>query len=486
MKSSAPAKSRKAKSESGQVPIRKLAVHTLTPSRENDDIYRPFDASDPANRALMESIRKHGVREPLIVSEDRHIISGHRRYAAAKSAGRKRIACIVEPIRWDKTEPGEWIKLLARHNVNQRVKTFDEQLREQIATVTDDDAYADLLAEREDRSRLNGHTADLSAINIGRRRARAAISEAKIPMLQAVMSILDAHRDIWPLSLRYVHYRLLNDPPLIHASKSGSKYSNDRKSSKSLSDLVTRARIEDLIPWDAIHDPTRPVTVWDVHREPSTFIRQELDEVFTGYWRDLMQSQPHHIEIVGEKNTLDSIVRTVASEYTIPYTLGRGFSSYPPRKAMAQRFRRSGKDRLVLIIISDFDPEGESIAESFARSMRDDCHISNVAAFKAGITARQVEEYGLPPTIQAKKTSSRYAGFVAEHGENVYEVEALEVDDLQAAIRDSIEAVIDRDAYEHERDAEKADARHLKGVRQIVRESLAGMDFMQDEGGDDE
>ena len=50
-------------------------------------------------------------------------------------------------------------------------------------------------------------------------------------------------------------------------------------------------------------DPTRPVQVWQCHREPSSFIRSEMDQFLKGYYRDLQQSQANHFEIVGEKKT---------------------------------------------------------------------------------------------------------------------------------------------------------------------------------------
>ena len=74
---------------------------------------------------------------------------------------------------------------------------------------------------------------------------------------------------------------------------------------------------------------------------------------------------------------------------------------------MAQRFRRTGKDRLILLVVSDFDPEGEDIPHSFARSMRDDFGIGGVEFVKVALTAAQVEELALPPGPKAKRGSSR-------------------------------------------------------------------------------
>src|SRR5262249_18570975 len=161
------------------------------------------------------------------------------------------------------------------------------------------------------------------------------------------------------------------------------------QSYKSADELIVRARFEGLIPFEAIDDKTRSVVTLSVHQQPATFIRQELDGFLKGYYRDLMQSQPSHVEIVGEKNTVEGVIGPAAMDYCIPYTLGRGYSSVPPRRKMYERFRRSGKDNLVILFLTDHDPEGEDIGPSFARSMRDDFGLTKVTPVKVALTRDQ-------------------------------------------------------------------------------------------------
>ncbi len=42
---------------------------------------------DPQTIALADSIREFGVKEPIVVTRDGFILSGHRRYAAAMLPG---------------------------------------------------------------------------------------------------------------------------------------------------------------------------------------------------------------------------------------------------------------------------------------------------------------------------------------------------------------------------------------------------------------
>ncbi|WP_166830671.1 hypothetical protein [Thalassoroseus pseudoceratinae] len=271
---------------------------------------------------------------------------------------------------------------------------------------------------------------------------------------------------------------LLNDPPLKHASKPDSVYKNDHASYRATVDLVVRARLTGEIPMNAIGDETRPVINWKVDNEIGSFVRRELDGFLKRYWRDVMQSQPNHIEIVGEKNTVAPILEKVAMKYRLPLTTGRGYCSLPPRFEMAERFRKSGKSKLVLLIVSDFDPDGEEIAHSFARSMRDDFGIESIHPVKVALTAEQAAKRNLPPNNDAKRSSPNYKKFFKRHQTpNAYELEALQPTDLQQILADAIDAVIDTEAFNEELRAEEADATELARTRQLVHRAITALDL---------
>jgi hypothetical protein len=141
----------------------------------------------------------------------------------------------------------------------QRVKSLDEMVREQAVLTNPDETYRALIAARSESSKVH-----VPEIDIREEKFRARISAAKIPFLKAIQAVLNEFKAYWPVSERFIHYKLLNNPPLTHASKPHSQYKNDHASSKKLSELATRARIEGIIPEDAIEDPTRPTTLWRV------------------------------------------------------------------------------------------------------------------------------------------------------------------------------------------------------------------------------
>ncbi|NOY41189.1 MAG: ParB N-terminal domain-containing protein [Planctomycetes bacterium] len=447
-----------------------FSVCDLQPSPENDQLYKPVDSDDPEILELANSIAENGLLEPLVVTEDRFILSGHRRFAACQLAGLKEIDCRVVPFcRRDDSE--RYVTLLREHN-RQREKTLAEQLREEIVSSDPDKAYSQLRKHRFEVSKL-----DVKGITIRRRKPRSKISEAKRPMIDAVLRILKDLSAFLPVTVRSIHYQLLNAPPLVHASKANSTYRNQPRDYKNLVNLLVRARIEGLVPMEAICDETRPITTWNIFPNPQPFIREQLDDFLTGYYRDLMQSQPYHIEVVCEKNTVHKTLHQVLYDYTIPLTTGRGFSSLPPRRDMAERFLKSGKDRLVVLMVSDFDPSGEEIAHSFAASMVEDFNVASITAIKVALTKEQVQERKLEHFVKPKPNAGGYKRFVARYGKKAWELEALKPTDLQQIVRNTIDSIIDTEVFKREVDLEREDASRLETINQQVQEKLTEVDF---------
>jgi hypothetical protein len=143
---------------------------------------------------------------------------------------------------------------------------------------------------------------------------------------------------------------------------------------------------------------------------------------------------------------------------------------------MFDRFKASGKDRLTLLFLSDFDPEGEDIPNSFALSMRDDFGIRHVDLKKVCLTYDQVQERSLYSDFDPdEKEGSRKAKFQDKYGEDqpYFELEALDNEDRKDLLRDAIDEVLDHDAFDREQQAERADAARLEGLRKAVLPFIA-------------
>jgi hypothetical protein len=456
----------------------RIPIDTIRPASVNDKIYRPVNTGDPAIKALADDIRRNGLVEPIVITRDRYILSGHRRHAACRLLGLESVTCRLEDVH---VHDRKFLPLLVSYN-NQRVKTLAEVLRERVVASADSKAaHAALRRHRAEQSEVAAEF-----LEIGTTKVRSKISRNKEPMLRACVKVVKNRQAYWPISDREVHYNLLNDPPLRNARRPDSTYTNDKASYKDATDILTRGRLQGEISFTAIGDPTRKVVTWSVDQTPQTFIDREMSNFLAGYARDLMQSQTNHFEIVGEKNTVESSIRRVSAKYRIPYTLGRGYCSIDPVYRMVQRFKASGKEKLVVLVMSDFDPEGENIPIAFAKQLRDDFGVHSVEALKVGLTLEQVRKWDLPPNnmLEEKKEGSRYKAFVEKYGEgqSAHELEALEPEERARLLEDAILKVIDVDAYNHELDQEEQDAAWLEEVKGRLTDTMADvLDEMEEE-----
>lgn len=451
--------------------VRRFKLVDIEPTPENDRLYRRISKSDPEIIKLARSIKKRGVLEPLLISLDRFIISGHRRHFASKMAGRKTLRCLVANIDRSKS-PKRFLALLRECN-RQRNKTNDERLRESAISSKPDEPWESLIECRvEQRVSLNGD----DVMELKDCKPRSKMSDAKMPLLNAIIDALNALRGFWPTTDRKVHYKLLNSRPLLHASKPNSVYGNNKESWAACKDICTRGRLEGYIPWEALGDETRPVFVWDVHQDPAAFWKREIKWCGVGYRRDLMQSQSVHFEIMCEKNTIAPQLAPIAQQYTIPMTSGRGMCSLAPLKKLEQRFLKSGRDQLVLLIAADHDPSGDTIAESFARRLRDDFGI-DVHAIKFALNYQQTLDLDLPPALAAKEDSPTYPAFVKKYGKDCWELEALEESQLQEMLKDAIDKVLDIDVFNAEVRAEIKDAKYNKRKRREFKAAIRDMNW---------
>lgn len=445
-----------------------VCTSAIRPAPLNDELYDPVDRAEPSFQALLENIREHGILEPLVASVDGYILSGHRRHAAAVELDLDRIPIRIRQDVSYQHDRDNFLRLLASYN-RQRVKTSSEQLREELALMPDA-SCSQLRRYRRARAEIGRE----QNVQLRHRKRRSAIRD-KLELRQAILDVVEKERRNWPLSDRAVHYRLLNVLELVRNDRTRVRYDNTPAAYDDTTNMLTRLRLDGSIPFEAIADETRPVLRWDTHRSVGDFVRRECQEFLTDYWRDLLQSQPNWLELLVEKNTVASQLREVAAKYTIPMTSGRGYSSLPPRKEMVERFRASGRERLVVIVVSDLDPEGEDIPSSFGASLRDDFHVSEgqLHVVKAALTAEQVRDFHLHEGQLSKDTSSRYRRNVERHGPRAWELEALSAEQLREIVEAAIRELLDLPAFEAELDRQKCEQHELDEQRRQLRQVLA-------------
>lgn len=458
--------------------VTRKRLSALRPSPENSLLYATVDPDDPEIAKLADSIGRHGLREPLVVTCDGFIVSGHRRFAALSRVGQQVVPCRVLPRRRSEMSQDEFLVLLREHN-RSRDKSVAERVREELVNADIDGAYRRLQQRRcAERSR------PLTCEVIESGHARHGISAQKADHVRFILQVVNEdRREYWPLSVRAVHYALLNHTFLRNIPRQ-LPYRNDQESYQATSDLITRMRLNGDLPWQAFADPTRPVKTFNAFSDVRQFVRQELDHLFDGYWRNLQQSQPRHIECVVEKNTIYPLALRVTKEYQINTTSIRGFSSVDTLYDLAGRYRAADKNQLAVIVLSDFDPEGERIVHTVGDTLISDFGIptEEVAVVKAGVTREQITRYGLPQQNFAKEQSANYEWFVTRNGGDtaVYELEALQPQSLLGDLDQAIRGVLDVDLFNAEVAIEKQEAAFLDVARNQAIQALQGLDWTRD------
>jgi hypothetical protein len=233
-----------------------------------------------------------------------------------------------------------------------------------------------------------------------------------------------------PLTVRQVYYQLAS-VGLVPLSPKGYRIAQR---------LCLRVRELGIVDWDSFADRTREVDQRSQWGGLDAFARA----VALSYRRDYWASQREHVEVWLEKDALAGFIGEITRPLGVPLYVARGFSSATFIREAAVSLVRIDKPKHIYYL-GDHDPSGLSIEGAIRDRLRDfgaDFHFSRLA-----ITLVDIERYGLRP-LEAKRTDSRYARYVAAHGEHTIELDALPPDELRARVADSIKAHIDQGQWE--------------------------------------
>jgi hypothetical protein len=197
------------------------------------------------------------------------------------------------------------------------------------------------------------------------------------------------------------------------------------------------------------------------------FIEDEIAYFLTGYVLDKQRSQPIHVEVFCEKNTLLGIVAPVCKRYNVPLTSGRGFAGPSIWRKMAGRYKASGKLDMVVLAVSDHDPEGFELVDDCIRSLRDLWGIKCLDLHRVAVTEGQIDELDLHEDFNpAKESSPRFKGYVERTGSTkTWECEALPPDFLREALEEAIKVNMNHAIFETTVEQEKHDLESLRELK---------------------
>lgn len=261
--------------------------------------------------------------------------------------------------------------------------------------------------------------------------------------LDQILSVLDDHRDYWPITPRQVLYRLMGRGQATKADAG------------TIGDRLVRGRRAGFIPWQAIGDGRTEAMVPVVCDDPEAFFA-EMRQSASVYRLDRQEGQPVYVEMVVEAaGAVDQVFRTTV-DYGVPVRSGSGFNTVTALRESVLRAELREMPTVVLVA-GDYDPAGIDIRARVADELDAfalDHEVPGVEVVTIALDEDQVDDLGLAKAAMTDEKRNRYPWW--PHDWTV-ELEAVSPADLAGFVVEAIEsrtdpdtrqAVIDREADE--------------------------------------
>lgn len=282
-----------------------------------------------------------------------------------------------------------------------------------------------------------------------------AFHKASMALIEQANEIITEYQaDGYDLTLRQLYYQFVARDIIA----------NKQTEYKRLGSIINDARLAGLVDWNSIVDRTR------TYEANSHWLKPEdiLYSAAQSYAIDTRLNQEHYIEVWVEKDALVGVIEKACEPLDVGYLSCRGYVSQSAMWRAAERFIRQEqehrKQTTILIHLGDHDPSGIDMT----RDIQDRLEIfgSTVHVIRIALNMDQVEEYGPPPN-PAKTTDSRYAGYISEHGDESWELDALDPRTLVDLITEHVGIYTDDD---HRADRIRLQENGRKQIRKVAED----------------
>lgn len=249
---------------------------------------------------------------------------------------------------------------------------------------------------------------------------------------------------------------------------------NTEKEYKRLGRIITDAREVGEIDWYAIEDRGRQCLLHGHEDDPRNVLKGIENAIRLNPWRD----QDVYLESWVEKAALEGVLARPANRWRSPYMACKGYLSASEAWRAGRRFEKAIADgkRPVLIHLGDHDPSGIDMTRDNGERLAMFARMG-VEVVRVALNMDQVEEYGPPPN-PAKQQDSRFEGYQSKHGDESWELDALQPQVIDKLVSDRIESYIDKDRWAETLKREQELRQPLMNLAhrydEIVRLSLSG------------
>jgi len=274
------------------------------------------------------------------------------------------------------------------------------------------------------------------------------ISGAKLVFIGKINLILEEYGlEGYTLTLRQLYYQLVARGIIENKT---SEYSR-------LGRILVIARMNGLIDWSAIEDRIRQpyVPYW------VTGIKGAIADTVRQYRLDRQKGQENYIEVWTEKDAVSNVLKRVTRHFHIRLMVNRGYSSCSAMKEAYERLdlTLSEGQHPVIIYVGDHDPSGLDMVRDIKERLEEFGAILRVK--HVALTREQVEEIKPPPN-PAKITDPRAKWYIAEHGPQSWELDALKPSSLESIVRKQVEYYVNLDIFQGMIEKEKEDKNRMR------------------------
>jgi len=296
---------------------------------------------------------------------------------------------------------------------------------------------------------------------------RRGRSKATIDLLQACKDIIE---ETEPITIRGVCYRLFV-AKLIDSMAT--------KNTQKISRLLTRAREDGEVDWDSIVDESRSMEQVSQFRD----LEHYGEVIAEAYRRDFWAHQRNQVVVISEKATISGILRPVLKEYGVPFFPVHGFNSATKMHDLAQQIWRGAADEdhqqhFILLYVGDHDPSGMymsevDLPERLRRYGANDFEEWMGKGFRLERIALIDDDLENLPSFDAKTEDPRYDWYVEQYGEDAYELDAMDPNELRDRVEEAINGYIDPDAWEQHKKIEEVQRETTRKIAQAMSEAGA-------------
>ena len=221
---------------------------------------------------------------------------------------------------------------------------------------------------------------------------------------------------------------------------------NTERSYKNTVRLVNDARLAGLIDWDAIEDRTRAF----ISRPSWSSGKKILESCASQFHMDMWSQQDFRIFVLVEKEALAGVLERVCRKWDIPLLAARGYPSASVLREFAQEKLLDTEQKIIILHLGDHDPSGIDMT----RDLIDRLQLFSPETFnleRIALNMDQIEDQKPPPN-PAKITDSRFEEYEKIHGDESWELDALQPSYLNALVERHILQYVDPDLWDQRND----------------------------------